>query len=94
MKPLVIAGKTFGSRLFVGTGKFSSSEMMGRAIEASGSELVTVALKRVEMENPQDDILSHLKTPQISLLPNTSGVPEKPWEPTGSNWRSTPIPVT
>lgn len=74
MKPLVIAGKTFGSRLFVGTGKFSSSEMMGRAIEASGSELVTVALKRVEMENPQDDILSHLKAPQINLLPNTSGV--------------------
>ena len=74
MTPLVIAGKSFGSRLFTGTGKFSSSEMMSEAIVASGSELVTVALKRVEMENPQDDILSHLNAPHINLLPNTSGV--------------------
>lgn len=74
MENLTIAGKSFRSRLFVGTGKFSSSETMGRAVEASGSELVTVALKRVELENPQDDILSHLDTSKIDLLPNTSGV--------------------
>lgn len=74
MNPLVIAGKSFGSRLFTGTGKFSSSEAMSSAILASGSELVTVALKRVEMENPQDDILSHLHAPHLNLLPNTSGV--------------------
>lgn len=74
MKPLVIAGKTFGSRLFTGTGKFSSSEMMAAAIAESGSELVTVALKRVELENPDDEIISHLNLPGVSLLPNTSGV--------------------
>ncbi|WP_243349768.1 thiazole synthase [Parabacteroides sp. FAFU027] len=74
MKPLVIAGKTFGSRLFTGTGKFSSSQIMEEALVASGSELVTVALKRVDTGNEQDDILSHLNHPQINLLPNTSGV--------------------
>lgn len=74
MKELVIADKKFGSRLFVGTGKFSSSEMMAKAVAASGSELVTVALKRVELDNPQDDMLEHLRLPGVNLLPNTSGV--------------------
>lgn len=74
MKELVIADKKFGSRLFVGTGKFSSSEMMAKAVAASGSELVTVALKRVELNNPQDDMLEHLHLPGVNLLPNTSGV--------------------
>jgi thiazole synthase len=74
MKPLVIAGKTFNSRLFTGTGKFSSSQLMSEALLASGSELVTVALKRVDINNDQDDILNHLNHPQINLLPNTSGV--------------------
>lgn len=71
---LKIANKTFSSRLFTGTGKFSSAALMEEALLASGSELVTVALKRVEMHNQQDDILSHLKHPQFNLLPNTSGV--------------------
>jgi len=71
---LKIADKTFSSRLFTGTGKFSSSELMEEALLASGSELVTVALKRVDMNNRQDDILIHLKHPHINLLPNTSGV--------------------
>lgn len=74
MKPLIIAGKEFGSRLFTGTGKFSSSIMMREAIGASGSELVTVALKRVELDNSRDDILSQLRLLDIDLLPNTSGV--------------------
>lgn len=74
MKPLIIAGKSFSSRLFTGTGKFSSAQEMSEAIIASGSELVTVALKRVEANNPDDDILSRLKAPHINLLPNTSGV--------------------
>lgn len=74
MKELVIAGKTFGSRLFTGTGKFSSSALMEEALLASGSELVTIALKRVDVNNQQDDILQHLKNERISLLPNTSGV--------------------
>ncbi len=71
---LQIADKTFSSRLFTGTGKFSSSAEMQKALKVSGSELVTVALKRVEMNNPEDDILTHLTDDQFSLLPNTSGV--------------------
>ncbi|PTQ96659.1 thiazole-phosphate synthase [Mucilaginibacter yixingensis] len=72
---LQIADTTFNSRLFTGTGKFSSSILMEDALLASGSELVTVALKRVDVKNNDtDDILSHLKHPHINLLPNTSGV--------------------
>lgn len=71
---LKIADKTFQSRLFTGTGKFASSEQMEEALLASGSELVTVALKRVDAANRQDDILSHLSHAQFNLLPNTSGV--------------------
>ena len=71
---LKIADKTFGSRLFTGTGKFSSAALMEEALLASGSELVTVALKRVDAYNVQDNILRHLKHPQFNLLPNTSGV--------------------
>jgi thiazole synthase len=71
---LKIANKTFQSRLFTGTGKFGSPEEMEMALLASGSELVTVALKRVDVHNNYDDILSRLHHPHISLLPNTSGV--------------------
>lgn len=74
MELLQIADKTFNSRLFTGTGKFSSSKLMEEALVASESELVTVALKRVEVENKEDDILKHLKHQRINLLPNTSGV--------------------
>ncbi|MBU0487944.1 MAG: thiazole synthase [Bacteroidetes bacterium] len=74
MKALTIAGRTFNSRLFTGSGKFSSSAIMEEAVLASGSELVTVALKRIELNNKNDDILRHLKHPNIYLLPNTSGV--------------------
>lgn len=74
MQPLHIADKTFSSRLFTGTGKFSSSTMMEQAILASGSELTTVALKRVDMKNPNDNMLIHLQHDHIHLLPNTSGV--------------------
>ncbi|HEX8548618.1 MAG TPA: thiazole synthase [Cytophagaceae bacterium] len=74
MEPLIIAGKTFTSRLFTGTGKFSSSALMESALLASGSELITVALKRINIKDKEDDILQHLKNPQFNLLPNTSGV--------------------
>ena len=74
MSELVIGGRTFRSRLFVGTGKFSSNELMARAIAASESEMVTVAMKRIDMNNPQDDMLAHVRRPEIQLLPNTSGV--------------------
>ena len=73
-QPLTIAGRTFASRLFTGTGKFGSAALMEAALLASGSELVTVALKRVDVANAQDDLLRHLAHPQFRLLPNTSGV--------------------
>ncbi|MBV7300451.1 thiazole synthase [Enterovibrio paralichthyis] len=70
---LKIADKTFSSRLFTGTGKFSSTRLMANSIAASGSELVTMALKRVDVQNPADDILAPLVASGINLLPNTSG---------------------
>jgi thiazole synthase len=68
-----IGDKTFNSRLFLGTGKFGSNLQMEEAILASESELVTVALKRIDLETDTDAILSHLNHPNINLLPNTSG---------------------
>jgi thiazole synthase len=70
---LIIAGRPFRSRLFGGTGKFSSSAMMKAALLASGAEMVTVALRRVELDNPQDDIMSVLDREHFFFLPNTSG---------------------
>jgi thiazole synthase len=70
---LTIADTQFTSRLFVGTGKFSSSRMMREAIEASGTQMVTVALRRVDLNNPQDDIMQCLDREKIHFLPNTSG---------------------
>ena len=72
MQPLKIGNTIFNSRLFVGTGKFGSNVEMGKAILASASELVTVALKRVDFETETDAILSNLPN-NIKLLPNTSG---------------------
>lgn len=74
MKKLIIAGKEFNSRLFLGTGKFSSNEGMEKAILASGTEMVTVAMKRIDLDDPADDMLRHIARPGIQLLPNTSGV--------------------
>jgi thiazole synthase len=68
-----IGDKTLESRLFLGTGKFGSNIEMEEAILASESELVTVALKRIDLETDTDAILKHLKHPRINLLPNTSG---------------------
>lgn len=74
MENLTIAGKSFSSRLFLGTGKFRSNELMEQAIRTSGSEMVTVAMKRIDLENPEDDMLRHITHESIQLLPNTSGV--------------------
>jgi thiazole synthase len=73
MLPFKIADKIFASRLLVGTGKFGSTQQMEQAILASASELITVALKRIDLETETDAILSHLTHPHINLLPNTSG---------------------
>ncbi len=74
MKPLIIADREFGSRLFLGTGKFSSNALMEQSILASGTEMVTVAMKRIELDEHEDDMLKHIVHPHIQLLPNTSGV--------------------
>jgi thiazole synthase len=73
MDQLIIAGRSFQSRLLVGTGKFSSNAAMQGAMEASGCEIVTVALRRVDIDNPGDDMLAHIDRERYLLLPNTSG---------------------
>src|SRR5437764_6232147 len=70
--PLVIAGREFGSRLIVGTGKYPSFDVMREAIVASGTEMVTVALQRVDLDAPGESILDFLPD-NVLLLPNTAG---------------------
>ncbi len=70
---LVIAGREFGSRLFLGTGKFPSNAALRAAIEASGTEMVTVALRRMDPHGSDDDILDAVHPGQALLLTNTSG---------------------
>ena len=73
MDKLIIAGREFNSRLFLGTGKFPNNELMQKAIVASGTEMVTVAMRRIELNDANDDMLRHIISPSIQLLPNTSG---------------------
>ena len=73
MEKLIIAGKEFTSRLFMGTGKFSSNTIMRQAIEASETQMVTMAMKRIDLADSGDDMLRHIAIPGIRLLPNTSG---------------------
>ena len=73
-KPFVIAGREFRSRLVLGTGKYKDNETMIRAIEASDAEMVTVAVRRVNLDRTQEEgILYHLDPEKIFLLPNTAG---------------------
>lgn len=73
MKNLVIAGKEFSSRLIMGTGKYSSNQVMEDAIKASGAQMVTAALKRIDTANEQDDMMAHIRNCNVVFLPNTSG---------------------
>ncbi|MDH3997584.1 MAG: thiazole synthase [Desulfuromonadales bacterium] len=73
MDQLIIAGRAFNSRLMVGTGKFASNEEMVASMEGAASEIVTVALRRVDIDNPQDSLLNHIDPKRYLLLPNTSG---------------------
>src|SRR5580698_7631987 len=76
MTGLTIAGRTFGSRLLVGTGKFSSNQAMADCLAASGTEIVTVALRRADLtgkDDPYADILKFIDPKKYLLLPNTSG---------------------
>ena len=72
--PLVIAGKSFRSRLLVGTGKYPSNDVMVRAHEASGAEIITVAVRRVNVnDHSKESLLDYIDTAKYSLLPNTAG---------------------
>jgi thiazole synthase len=71
---LTIAGRTLRSRLMVGTGKYASNEEMVRAIDASGAEVVTVAVRRVDLDRSKEEgVLHHLDPERFHLLPNTAG---------------------
>ena len=75
-QPLVIAGRTFTSRLLLGTGKFASNELMRDALEASGTQIATVALRRADLSGHRDpfaNILDFIDAEKYLLLPNTSG---------------------
>ena len=72
--PLVIAGKSFHSHLLVGTGKYPSNDVMVRAHEASGAEIITVAVRRVNVnDHGKESLLDYIDTAKYSLLPNTAG---------------------
>lgn len=74
MDKLVIAGREFNSRLMVGTGKYESMELMKEAIERSGAEIVTVAVRRMNLEKPSEkSILDYLDLKKYTILPNTAG---------------------
>ena len=94
--PLIIAGKKFKSRLMVGTGRHRNMEEMVASIEASGAEIVTVAIRRLNLDNPQEkNILDYFDWDRYTVLPNTAGckTPEEAVftarlarEVTGTNW--------
>ena len=73
-KPLMVAGRTLGSRLIIGTGKYASYEQNARALEASGAEMITVALRRVNLSDPSEPRLVDFIDPEKYIfLPNTAG---------------------
>jgi hypothetical protein len=74
MDELIIAGKSFDSRLIVGTGKYSSPAVMVKAHEASGAEMITVAVRRVNIsDRTKESLLDYIDTARYFLLPNTAG---------------------
>jgi thiazole synthase len=73
MEPLIIAGRQFRSRLIVGTGKYKSGQETARAIEASGAEIVTVAVRRVNLDRSKESLLDFINPEKYFLLPNTAG---------------------
>ena len=73
MEPLVIAGKAFQSRLIVGTGKYKDGAETQAAIEASGAEMVTVAVRRINLDRSRESLLDYIDPERYFLLPNTAG---------------------
>jgi thiazole synthase len=94
--PLIIGGKEFGSRLLVGTGKHRSMEEMRDSIDASGAEIITVAIRRLPLDEPdKENLMDHLDWERYTILPNTAGcktteealfTARLARELTGSNW--------
>jgi thiazole synthase len=93
--PLVIAGKEFHSRLMSGTGRFRNNDDMLAALEASGTQIVTVAIRRLDLDNPNDRNILELIIDRYTILPNTAGskTPDEAVftaklgrEVTGTNW--------
>ena len=87
---LTIVGRSFGSRLILGTGKYESFALMRDAVVASEAEMVTVAVRRIDFDDPGEDITSSLPD-DVLLLPNTSGPAACR---TGSSSRSSPTSAT
>ena len=77
MEKLVIAEREFNSRLFLGTGKFNSDEVMEQSILASGTEMVTVAMKRIELDNKEDNMLVHIPVSSFCPTPPACAMPKK-----------------
>lgn len=73
MDKLILAGQEFDSRLIVGTGKYSSGEVLAQSIKASGAQIATMAIKRVDMAHATDNIVKPLRELGVTLMPNTSG---------------------
>ena len=71
--PLVLGGKKFHSRLLVGTGKYQTLALMKEALEASDAEIVTVAVRRVNLDRSKESLLDYIDTKRFTLLPNTAG---------------------
>jgi thiazole synthase len=71
--PLVLAGRSFNSRLLVGTGKYATFDLMKEALEKSGTEIVTVAVRRVNLDRAKESMLDYIDTKRFMLLPNTAG---------------------
>ena len=72
--PLTVAGRVFNSRLIIGTGKYASYAQNAEAARAAGAEMVTVALRRVNLSNPDEDRLQdHVSPDEFTYLPNTAG---------------------
>ena len=70
---LIIAGQEFSSRLLIGTGKFSSPQRMKESVEASGAEIITVALRRADLKDVEDPFTTHIDPQKYIFMPNTSG---------------------
>lgn len=72
MDKLILGGHEFNSRLLIGTGKYGSNEILPKVIEESGSEIITMALRRVDLDNINENILTYIPK-EMTILPNTSG---------------------